>query len=89
MELGDPGPKFMKLDQLDTLNQLTRELMWKYTSLTEEMAVRGTPVSGRKVIWITPIVTKSTAANAYITSYDNLKEMPWYSDPMYQAVGFY
>ena len=52
------------------------------------MAVKSRPVSGRQVIWIILNATKSTEADAYITSYENLKEMPWYGDSMYQVVSF-
>ena len=92
MELADPGPKFIKLDQLLQVaasKQLPQHLVWEYTSLTEEMAARHRTVPGRQVIWIILNATKSTEADAYITSYENLKEMPWYGDSMYHIVSFY
>ena len=92
MELADPGPKFTKLDQLlqvSASKQLPRELVWEYTSLTEEMAARHRPVSGRQVIWIILNATKRTEADAYITSYENVKETPWYGDSLYHIVSFY
>ncbi|MCP2505338.1 MAG: hypothetical protein NLN65_08590, partial [Candidatus Poseidoniaceae archaeon] len=33
--------------------------------------------------------TKSSEADSYITSYENLKEMPWYGDAIHQIVNFY
>ena len=79
MELAEPGARFVKLDQLLQVSagkQLTKELMWEYTSLTEEMAMKNRPVSGRQVIWIILNATKSTEADSYISFYENLNEMP-------------
>ena len=61
MEFADPGPKVIKLDQLLQVaasKQLPKDLVWEYTSLTEEMAARHRPVSGRQVIWIIPTLLK-------------------------------
>ena len=91
-ELAEPGAEYVKLDQLLAISAakvLSKELIWEYTSLTEEMALRHRPVAGRQIIWIIINATKSTEADAYITSYENLKEMPWYGDQLYQIVAFY
>ena len=69
MELADPGKKFIKLDQLLQVagsKQLPQHLVWEYTSLTEEMAVKCRPVSGRQVVWLILNATKSSEADAYI-----------------------
>ena len=92
MELGNPGPKFIKLDQLlqvAAVKQFPKERMWEYMNLAEEMAVRGRPVSGRQVIWIIWNAIESTKAVAYITSYENLEEILWYGDALYQVVECY
>ena len=53
------------------------------------MALKGRPPSGRQVVWIIVESIKSSEADAYITSYENLKNMPWYGDNLYQVVAFY
>ena len=71
--------KSLNLDQLlavAALTVLTKEMHWEYSNCAEKMAERGRPVAGRQIAWIIADATRSTDADAYITSYENLKEMP-------------
>ncbi|MDP7560282.1 MAG: hypothetical protein QF745_07055, partial [Planctomycetota bacterium] len=68
---------------------LTKELEWEYQLRMEEMAAMGKPVTGRQLVWIVLKSTESTEADAFITSYENMMEMQWYGDAMYQIVEFY
>ena len=92
IDLLEPGERLAKLDQLlqvAATKILTRELQWEYQQRVEEMAVLKRPVSGRQVVWIIINATKSSEADALITSYENLKEIPWYGDGLYSIVEFY
>ena len=92
IELATAGKKYVKLDQglaIVAVKLLTRELLWEYQQRVEEMAVLRRPVGGRQIVWIIINATRSSEADAFITSYDNLKEMTWCGDSMYQIVKFY
>ena len=92
LELADAGERLRKLDQMlgvALVEVLNEELKWEYQQRVEEMAKLGRPVGGRQIAWIIVQATKSTEADAFITSYENIKEMPWYGDAMYQIVQMY
>ena len=53
------------------------------------MATLGKPVLGRQIIWMFLKSLETNASQVFITSYENIMEMPWYGDAMHQIVEFY